>query len=365
MCQPVNLPVVDQTASNDQSALFAEELLQILNHGATALMISIGHRTGLFDSMAKYPPGDSHRLAESAGLNERYVREWLGAMVTAGIVTYVAEDGSYSLPQAHAGLLTRDASPDNVAVFAQYIPLLGQVEDDIIDCFYNGGGVPYTRFKRFHEVMAEDSGQTVVSALFEHILPLIDGQLSRLEQGIDVLDVGCGRGQALLSLAKAFPNSNFTGYDFSSDAIHWARQEAQRQGLSNLLFEVKDAASMDETEEYDWIVTFDAIHDQKSPDRVLAAIHQALRDDGVYLMQDIKGSSHLHNNLDHPIGPLLYTLSTMHCMTVSLAQEGAGLGTVWGKELALQMLSEAGFKQVEVKELEHDFQNYFYIMHKN
>ncbi|MEW8683580.1 MAG: class I SAM-dependent methyltransferase [Candidatus Thiodiazotropha endolucinida] len=364
MCHPVNLPPVGQSESNDQTAIFAEELLQILNHGAIALMISIGHRTGLFDTMARIPPSDSQGIAESAGLNERYVREWLGAMVTAAIVSYDADSGCYTLPPAHAGLLTRDASPDNVAVFAQYIPLLGQVEEEVIDCFYNGGGVPYERYTRFHEVMAEDSGQTVVSALFEHILPLIDGQLSRLQQGIDVLDVGCGRGQALLQLARAFPNSRFTGYDFSQEAIEWARKEADRQGLSNLLFEVKDVATLDEQGAYDWIVTFDAIHDQKSPDMVLSAIHGALRDDGIYLMQDIKGSSHLHNNLEHPIGPLLYTLSTMHCMTVSLAQDGAGLGTVWGRELALKMLNEAGFNDVVVKELDHDFQNYFYIIRK-
>ncbi|MCG7950906.1 MAG: class I SAM-dependent methyltransferase [Candidatus Thiodiazotropha endolucinida] len=364
MCQPANLPPVGQSEPNDQAAIFAEELLQILNHGAIALMISIGHRTGLFDTMARIPPSDSQGIAESAGLNERYVREWLGAMVTAAIVIYDADSGCYTLPPAHAGLLTRDASPDNVAVFAQYIPLLGQVEEEVIDCFYNGGGVPYERYTRFHEVMAEDSGQTVVSALFEHILPLIDGHLSRLEQGIDVLDVGCGRGQALLQLARAFPNSRFTGYDFSQEAIEWARKEADRQGLNNLLFEVKDVATLDEQGAYDWIVTFDAIHDQKSPDRVLSAIHGALRDDGIYLMQDIKGSSHLHNNLEHPIGPLLYTLSTMHCMTVSLAQDGAGLGTVWGRELALKMLNEAGFNDVVVKELDHDFQNYFYIIRK-
>ncbi|MEW8461571.1 MAG: class I SAM-dependent methyltransferase [Candidatus Thiodiazotropha endolucinida] len=364
MCQPVNLPPVGQSEPNDQAAIFAEELLQILNHGAIALMISIGHRTGLFDTMARIPPSDSQGIAESAGLNERYVREWLGAMVTAAIVIYDADSGCYTLPPAHAGLLTRDASPDNVAVFAQYIPLLGQVEEEVIDCFYNGGGVPYERYTRFHEVMAEDSGQTVVSALFEHILPLIDGHLSRLERGIDVLDVGCGRGQALLQLARAFPKSRFTGYDFSQEAIEWARKEADRQGLNNLLFEVKDVATLDEQGAYDWIVTFDAIHDQKSPDRVLSAIHGALRDDGIYLMQDIKGSSHLHNNLEHPIGPLLYTLSTMHCMTVSLAQDGAGLGTVWGRELALKMLNEAGFNDVVVKELDHDFQNYFYIIRK-
>ncbi|WP_428634464.1 class I SAM-dependent methyltransferase [Sedimenticola sp.] len=364
MCNPVTVPVIHQTEASDASEAFAERLVEILNGGAISLMTSIGHRTGLFDAMSRLPPQSSQAIAEAAGLNERYVREWLGAMYTAGFVDYDPEPGHYHLPAAHAAWLTRDASPNNVAVFAQYIPLLGQVEDAIINCFYNGGGVPYERFGRFHEVMAEDSGQTVVSALFEHILPLVEGLESRLEQGIDVLDLGCGRGQALLVLAKAFPNSRFTGYDFSSEAIDWASQQADKAGLANLLFEVKDAANLGEQEVYDWVVTFDAIHDQKAPDKVLAAIQRALRADGVYLMQDIKGSSHLHNNADHPIGPLLYTLSTMHCMTVSLAQDGAGLGTVWGKELALQMLEEAGFGRVEVKELDHDFQNYFYVIRK-
>jgi 2-polyprenyl-3-methyl-5-hydroxy-6-metoxy-1,4-benzoquinol methylase len=364
MCNPVNLPIIEHSEIDDDSEAFAEHLLDILNHGAIALTISIGHRTGLFDTLAKLPPCNSQTIAEAAGLNERYVREWLATMVTAGFMTYQPEAMAYSLPTAHAAWLTRDVKPNNLAVYAQYVAVLGRVEDDIVDCFYSGGGVPYERFKRFHEVMAEDSEQTVVSALFEHILPLLDGQEARLQQGIDVLDVGCGRGLALLTLAQAYPNSRFTGYDFSQEAIDWANQEAIRRGLGNILFEVRDATGIDDVESYDWIVTFDAIHDQKEPDTVLAAIRRALRDDGVYLMQDIKGSSHLHNNLEHPIGPLLYTISTMHCMTVSLAQGGAGLGTVWGSELALQMLEEAGFKQVEVKELEHDFQNYFYVIRK-
>ena len=365
MCNPVNIPVVDLADNPGESEAFADRLVEILNHGAIALMTSIGHRTGLFDTLAQLPPASSEAIAARAGLNERYVREWLGAMVTAGFVAYDRADRHYTLPAAHAAWLTRDASPDNVAVFAQYIPLLGQVEDDILDCFHNGGGVPYERFTRFHEVMAEDSGQTVVSALFEHILPLVDGLEAQLRQGIDVLDVGCGRGRALLLLAERFPNSRFTGYDFSEEAIDWANRQAQRQGLGNVRFQVKDAAQMDDHQAFDWITTFDAVHDQKAPASVLSGIHRALRDPGVYLMQDIKSSSHLHNNLEHPIGPLLYTLSTMHCMTVSLAQGGAGLGTVWGRELALQMLHEAGFARVDVEELDHDFQNYFYIVRKH
>ncbi len=365
MCNPVNIPNVPASESGDPGEAFAEHLVEILNHGAIALMTSIGHRTGLFDTLAELPPAGSGEIADASGLDERYVREWLGAMVTAGFIQFESDTETYVLPAIHAAWLTRAASPDNVAVFAQYIPLLGQVEDDIIHCFRNGGGVPYERFGRFHEVMAEDSGQTVVSALFDHILPLIEGLESRLKAGIDVMDVGCGRGHAMLQLASAFPNSRFTGYDFSPEAIAWASAEAKRQRLDNVVFRVKDAATLDEEAGYDWITTFDAIHDQRDPASVLSGIYRALRPDGVYLMQDIKGSSHLHNNLDHPIGPLLYTLSTMHCMTVSLSQGGAGLGTVWGRELALKMLAEAGFGRVVVEELDHDFQNYFYVIRKN
>lgn len=364
MCNPVTVPEINSTDTADPGEAFVGRLIDIYNHGAISLMISVGHRAGLFDRMAGLEPSDSHTIARTAGLNERYVREWLGAMYTAGFVSYEPEQGLYQLPHVHAAWLTRDASPDNLAVLAQFIPLLGSVEDEIVDCFRNGGGVPYERFTRFHEVMAEDSGQTVISALFEHILPLVEGLEQRLEQGIDVLDVGCGRGRALLLLAAHYPGSRFTGYDFSREAIDWANAEVKRLGLDNIRFEVKDVATLGERNAYDWIVTFDAIHDQKHPDVVLAAIQRALRSDGVYLMQDIKGSSHLHNNADNPIGPLLYTISTLHCMTVSLAQGGAGLGTVWGRELALQMLDEAGFGEVEVKELEHDIQNYFYVIRK-
>jgi 2-polyprenyl-3-methyl-5-hydroxy-6-metoxy-1,4-benzoquinol methylase len=254
------------------------------------------------------------------------------------------------------------ASPDNIAVTAQLIPLMGSVEDSIVESFKNGGGVPYSAFPRFHEVMAEDSGQTVVAALTDHILPLVPGLIGRLESGIEVLDVGCGSGRALNLMARMFPNSRFVGYDFSEEAIARARTEAKEHGTTNARFEVKDAAVLDEKARYDLITTFDAIHDQADPAAVLKGIAAALKEDGVYLMQDIAGSSHLHNNLDHPIAPLLYTVSTMHCMTVSLAQGGEGLGTMWGEEKAREMLEEAGFKKVEVKQLPHDiFNNYFII----
>lgn len=347
------------------SEAFADDLIQTLNQGATALMLSIGHRTGLFDAMAELPPSSSESIASHAGLEERYVREWLAAMVVARIVEFDADEGRYHLPPYRAALLTRSASPDNIAVYAQYVGLLGQVEDRVIACFRKGGGVPYEAYPRFHEVMAEDSGQTVLSALDTHILPLVTGLPERLNAGITVLDIGCGRGRALIHLAQRFPNSTFVGYELSEDALVTARAEVQRLNLNNVSFERRDLTDFDvtaATASFDLVTAFDAIHDQAAPQRVLDGIAATLKPGGVFLMQDIRASSRLENNLDHPIAPLLYTLSTMHCMTVSLAQGGAGLGTMWGEELAVAMLERAGFGKVELHQLAHDFQNNFYVV---
>ena len=346
----------------DESSVeaFGGKLLDVINNAGLAMMISVGHRTGLFDAMDQLPPSTSEQIAEKAKLNERYVRECLGGLVTGGIVAYEATEKTYSLPKEHAALLTR-AAKDNFASTMQWVSVLGSVEDQIVDCFRNGGGVPYSAFSRFHEVMAEESYGTVVGGLYDNILPMQDDLRTRLETGIDVLDVGCGRGRAIMDLAKTFPNSRFTGYDFGEDAIAWASKESQRQELSNVRFAVRDAAQLDEPQSYDWITAFDSIHDQAKPDHVLRGIAAALRPDGLFLMQDILASSNVAENVGTPLGPFLYTVSCMHCMTVSLSQKGMGLGAVWGKQLACQMLAEAGFNQVEVKTLEHDIINYYYL----
>jgi SAM-dependent methyltransferase len=347
-----------------KAAAFEGRLVEVLNAGALSLMISIGHRTGLFDAMAELPPATSIEIARDARLQERYVREWLGAMVAAGVVDYDASSQTYRLPPEHAGYLTRAAEPSNFAVFAQYIPLLGSVEDDVVRCFGEGGGVPYARYARFHEVMAEDSGQTVLPALRDHILPLVPGLIERLEAGIRVLDVGCGRGRALNLMAGWFPNSRFVGLDLSKEAIAFARQGAERQDSTNVVFSPRDLSRFDQEAEraaFDLVTTFDAVHDQANPRAVLRGIRLSLGPDGVYLAQDIKSSSHVHLNREHPVGTLLYTISCMHCMTVSLAQNGEGLGAMWGREKAEELMRAAGFRSIEVHELPHDFQNYYYV----
>jgi len=349
----------------ERAEAFADRMLGVLNDGALAIMLSIGHRTGLFDVMSEMGAAESAEVAAKAGLNERYVREWLGAMVTGGVVEVDPDGPRYSLPPEHAAWLTRASEPNNIAVFAQYIPLMGAVEDAIVDRFRNGGGIAYEDYGRFHDVMAEDSGQTVVSALIGSILPLADGLVERLDSGIDVLDVGCGSGRALVLMAKNFPSSRFTGYDISAEAIAAGKKQAVSLGLENVAFELRDVTGLDMKERFDLITAFDAIHDQARPDRVLAGIYEALRTDGVFLMQDIAASSHVHKNVGHPIGPFLYAISTMHCMPVSLHFDGGmGLGTMWGRERAVEMLRQAGFGSLEVKDLPHDFQNYFYIVRK-
>lgn len=346
---------------------FAGSLIDTLNKSSLSYMISIGHRSGLFDTMSNMEYATSVEIAGKANLNERYVREWLGAMVTGGIIDYSPESKSYHLPAEHAAYLTRLAGADNIAVFMQYAAVMGEVEDDILKCFKEGGGVPYSKFHRFHEVMAEDSAQSVLSSLESHILPLVPGLTGKLETGISMLDAGCGSGRIINKLASMFPQSQFTGMDLSTEAVARANAEASSMGLKNIEFIIKDLSNFHETapvEKYDFITTFDAIHDQGKPLNVLKGIYRALKNDGIYLMQDISGTSHLEEDKNHPIGTFLYAISCMHCMTVSLAQNGEGLGAMWGEEMTIDYLKKAGFSSVDTKKLVHDIQNNWYIITK-
>ena len=356
----MGLTVTEQPSPTGSSA-FAERVLDVVNSGMLALMISIGHRSGLFDAMAALPPATSERIAQVAGLDERYVREWLAAMTTGRIVDHDPAAMTFTLPPAHAAWLTRAAGPDNLAVQAQYVGLLAEVEDDILGCFRDGGGVGYAAFPRFQALMAEDSGAVHDATLIEVTLPLVTGLVERLRSGIDVADVGCGSGHAVNLMGAAFPASRFVGFDVSDTGLGAATAEAHRRGLTNVHFVHKDAASLDGTERFDLITTFDAVHDQARPDLVLAGIAQSLRPGGVYLCVDITASSTLADNLDHPLGPFLYTISCMHCMTVSLAAGGMGLGTMWGEQTARRMLAAAGFTEVDTKHVDGDILNTYYI----
>lgn len=362
--QPSPATAGDATPHFDVAEEFANRMVGVLNDACVALMMSIGHQVGLFDVLAELPPGTSQEIASASGLQERYVREWLAAMTTGRIVRHDPRTGTYWLPAEHAASLTRAAGPDNLAHLMQFVPLLASVEEPVVECFTKGGGVPYSAYPRFHQLMAEDSATVHDAALIDVILPLIPGVIDRLRDGIDVADVGCGQGHAVNLMARAFPRSRFTGYDFSAEALTAGRNEADRLGLTNAVFELRDVTELGCREAYDLITAFDAIHDQAQPARVLAGIAAALRADGVFFMVDIKASSHLHENLGLPWGAFLYTVSTLHCMTVSLALGGTGLGTAWGEQVAVAMLSDAGFSQVELTTIDTDPFNTYYVATK-
>ena len=350
-----------KTFDEEVAGAFAARVMGMASDAAVVLQISIGHQTGLFETMAGLPPTTSAEIAAKAGLTERYVRECLAALVAGRVVTYDPDARTYALPPEHAHSLTTAGGPENLARLTQFITLLAAVEEPVVEAFRTGGGVPYSAYPRFQRLMAEDSAAVLDASLLSDVLPLVDGLPARLAAGVDVLDVGCGQGHAVNLLARAFPASRVTGYDLSPEGIAAGRAEAAAWGLANARFEVRDVASLGEEGAYDLVTAFDAIHDQAFPRQVLAGIARALRPDGVFLMVDINASSRLEENLDVPWAPFLYTASTMHCMTVSLAQGGEGLGTMWGRQLACSLLAEAGFASVRVAEIDGDPFNAYYV----
>ena len=358
------MTAIGEQQFTDTTEEFAGRIADSIDSASLAILLSIGHQTKLFDTLAELPPATSAQIADAAGLNARYVREWLGGMASGRVIEFDPAAQTYLLPRHRAAVLTRAAGPDNLARVAQFIPLLGEVEQKVVGCFFNGGGLSYSDYPRFHTLMAEESGEVFDAALVDGILPMADGLPELLREGADVADIGTGSGHAINVMAKAFPASRFTGIDFSDEGLAVGRAEAQRLGLTNASFVARDVAALDARETYDVITVFDAIHDQAHPGQVLENIYRALRPGGVLLMVDIKASTHLEDNVGVPLATYLYTVSTMHCMSVSLGLDGDGLGTCWGRQLATSMLADAGFVDVTVREIESDAFNYYYIAHK-
>ncbi len=320
---------------------FARHLFGVYTHGALSYLIDIGHRTGLFTAAAQ-GPATSAELADRAGCHERYVREWLGGMVTAEIMT--VDGDRYTLPPEHAAALTGGGSK-NMGPMAAMVTLMGRNLDGVERAFREGGGVPYPAFApEFTGVMDELNRRPLDELLVDAWLPLVPGFAEALTSGIRVADVGCGTGHALALLGAAFPASTFVGYDLSQDAVEAARTETA--ALDNVSFEVADAARFSPGSPFDAIVAIDAVHDQADPAGMLASIHDALVPGGRFVMVDMAAHSDVADNVGNPFAPWIYAISTLHCMTVSLAAGGAGLGAAWGQETARAMLADAGFGEV-------------------
>jgi 2-polyprenyl-3-methyl-5-hydroxy-6-metoxy-1,4-benzoquinol methylase len=348
-----------EEAGQDAVQEAAGRLIDILNSSSIGLLIAVGHQTGIFETLASLPPATSQLVADAAGANERYVREWLGGMTTAGLVDFEPGDSTYHLRPEFVPVLC-GTGMENLARTLQYLPLMGEVAPKIVKAFREGGGTSYSDYPQFHHIMASESAAVNDASLLEAIVPLT-GCEGDLKSGIAVADIGCGEGHAVNLLAATFPRSSFTGYDFADEALAAARAESAALRLPNVRFVPRDVTRLEEEARYHLVTAFDAIHDQAHPAQVLKNIHKALKPGGTFLMVDINASSNLEMNAGLPWASFLYTISTFHCMAVSLGQGGDGLGTVWGKELATAMIRDAGFSAVEVKELEEDPFNVYYV----
>lgn len=353
--------VEDAAMDAERAQRFAERVQQILDGGALALLLSIGHRTGLFDVMAAMPPATSTAIARDAGLDERYVREWLRGVVAGGIVSLHEERGLYHLPPEHAAALSRGAGARNLASAAQWIPLLGAVEDELVDGFATGGGVPAACYRRFHKVMAEDSGQRIVSRLASDVLPLVSGLPDALRRGIAVLDVGCGTGGVLLELAQRYRRSAFTGVDLSVDAIEEAKRRAAELRLANVRFESCDATEPKPRARFDLATAFGVIHRVPEPTHALEIVAAALRPGGILLMQEEASAGSPLRDAARPLATFSYALSCLHSVATTRSAGGAAEGAMWGSREVRRALASAGFHRIEEHRLPDDPRSAYFV----
>jgi ubiquinone/menaquinone biosynthesis C-methylase UbiE len=319
-------------------------------------------------------PQTIEAISDRAGLNPRYVQEWLGAMTTAEIVELSeAKDGEnqYYLPRHCGDLIARRAGNSNLGVYTQEIPLLTTCAmEAVIDGFTTGEGVTYDHYPKFQAFMSQLANAKHRQVLVNKFLPSVEKgrMIPHLESGIQVCDLGCAEGVAVMLMAQAFPQSRFVGIDISSEAIDEARRQTRRQKIENLEFMVLDAAHLKNNREmkelFDYVTAFDAIHDQTRPLDVLRGVHHILVPGGRFSMVDIAANSNLADNLALPMGPFLYTVSLMHCMPVGLVGKGSGLGMMWGREKAVEMLEKARFQRIRVLKIPDDPFNLHFFCRK-
>jgi 2-polyprenyl-3-methyl-5-hydroxy-6-metoxy-1,4-benzoquinol methylase len=355
------MTVIDVDTARAQE--FGGRMLQTVNGAMATLGISLGHRTGLYDALAGRDPATSEEIAEAAGLDERYVREWLAGQLAGGIVEHDPPTGSWRLPHEHALSLTRAAGPNNLAFMATGLAPFADLEDDVLAAFRDGGGVAWSRMERLQAWQSELS-----YGYYHHALDAVLGfepeLVLHLREGIDVLDVGCGYGHAAFRIADAYPASRVVGYDRAAKSIAAARAEAQRLGLGNVIFEQRDAAEL-EAEAFDLVLALDVVHDLAKPYETLRAINGALRPDGLLLMAEHALSDRPEENVAHPLAAAFYTVSLFHCLAASLSEQGEGLGIAWGQEAILAAVGDAGFGPARRHALDGDPFNVYYVAGKD
>jgi len=351
------MPQTDRRAAGE----FARALVGHLSSSMLVTHLELGRRTGLLDALASGPM-TLPDLAAHTGLVERYVKEWLGLVVTAGVVAHDPDDDTYVLPPEHAAALVA-ASPYHLSGMATIAVGAAQALDRMEQAFREGGGIGYSEQPHdVDEVIDRLSRHRYDALLIDSYLAQVPGLADRLASGARVLELGCGRGHASRLMAAAFPDSEVVGLDLSEEAVSEARAIAARDDLHNVRF-VTGSASSPPAGPWDVVCAFDVIHDLAHPHEALHAAHDVLASDGVFLMIDSGAPPTLAEQAELPWAPMMYGVSLAHCMTVSLAQRGEGLGSMWGREAALGALAAAGFAEVETYELKGDPMDLLYVAH--
>lgn len=316
--------------------------------GMTATLFAmIGEKLGLFRALAD-SPATSAELAERAGIAERYAREWLRGELAAGYVTYDRETDRYALPAEYGPVLLDEAGPMFFGGIYQMNRSMLAALDPLLDAFRNGGGVPQTAYPdELWRGMERFTEGWFANLMIPDWLPAVPDVERKLESGAALADVGCGAGRAILRLAERYPRSTFVGYDAFPGQLDRAEQNAKASGVADRVrFEHRDVAGDGLPETYDIITTFDVIHDSADPVGLMRAIGNGLNDGGSYLLLEINSADDPADNVG-PLATFLYGASLFYCMTTSLAQGGAGLGTCGMPDAKVRELGgEAGFTQI-------------------
>jgi len=345
-----------QTIDQAKADAFVGKVLADTAALAVTVMSSIGDRLGLFKSLAQQGPATSVELADRAHINERYAREWLGAMACAGYLEYDPATRRFTLPPEHVPVLAQEGGPVFFGGVQEEIVGLAGPVNQLMQAFRSGGGVPMEAY----DPSTWEGLTRFTNGWFENLLvpvwlPAMPDVQTKLERGALVADVGCGHGKALIKLAQSYPLSRYVGYDSFAPSIQQATANAQAAGVADRVrFEQRDV-SEGLPEQYDVITTFDVVHDAVNPRGLLRAIRNGLRPGGRYVCLEINSSDKLEENIGL-LGAFFYSVSVLYCMTSSLAHHGEGLGTVGIPESKMHELCvEAGFSHVRRVPMENPF----------
>jgi 2-polyprenyl-3-methyl-5-hydroxy-6-metoxy-1,4-benzoquinol methylase len=348
----------------DRLKAYLKLVFDTLGGAMTSAMIHLGDRLGLYRALRELGVASSEELAAHAGLSERWVREWVQQQGAAQIVEYRGE-GRFALSPEACAVLVDETHPAFGGGFFGQLPQTLALLERLPEAFRTGIGLPY-------DALGPEGARGIErgfapwfrTLLVPVALPRIDGVVERLRRGDKAADVGCGAGVALVEMAKAFPTSEFHGYDTSKYALERAEANRREAGLENLRFHDPREEPLPEDASFGFVTTFDCLHDMARPDQVMRAIRRSIRPDGVWLICDIKGRGSYEQNLErNPMVALMLGFSVMTCMSSSLSEPGGlGLGTLGFHEAkAREMTAEAGFTHFEPIDFGHPA-NAFYVV---